>query len=68
MIMTAGLSTASIVLAVIGSGALTALGAGTYKLGSSLGELSAVVKSLEARDLDHDERLKALERRTPNTP
>lgn len=62
------LSTASIVLAVIGSGALTALGAGTYKLGSSLGELSAVVKSLEARDLDHDERLKALERdRGPST-
>ena len=48
-------------LMVIISGAGVATGAGLYKLGASIGQLSVVVKNLEARDEQHEQRLNKLE-------
>jgi len=54
---------------VIISGAGVAMGAGLYKLGAAIGQLSAVVKTLEARDAEHEARINALEhRRNPKGP
>ena len=47
--MTSVIDNSSLVLAVIGGGTLSAVGAGLYKLGSTLGGLTRAMRGFEQR-------------------